>query len=161
MWGTERFLPETTRMVVIDIKDINSTYIQSGWGQAGDKVRLFMSDAAYEKALEEVNAGHISISGQAKVHFLGGRLSFDKPLPESVEYQQIEQSIKKYGFAPNKKLINDISALNNLCGQKHSLEDICHLAKNPSGSLEERGLVKGIAEEFKKQELIKIQVAEV
>lgn len=66
----ERFDPDTRHMIVFDVLSHESPM---GW--KGEKMRLFLTDAGYSKALENQEKGHIKIRNHAKV--LSGDLHYD------------------------------------------------------------------------------------
>ena len=66
----ERFDPDTRHMIVFDVLSHESPM---GW--KGEKMRLFLTDAGYSKALENQEKGHIKIRSHAKV--LSGDLHYD------------------------------------------------------------------------------------
>ena len=66
----ERFDPETRHMIVFDVLSHDSPM---GW--KGEKMRLFLTEAGYGKALENQEEGHIKIRNHAKVR--SGHLSYD------------------------------------------------------------------------------------
>jgi hypothetical protein len=66
----ERFDPATRHMIVCDVLTHDSPV---GW--KGEKMRLFLTDAGYSKALENQEKGHIKIRNHAKV--LSGDLHYD------------------------------------------------------------------------------------
>ena len=66
----ERFDPATRHMIVFDVLTHDSPV---GW--KGEKMRLFLTDAGYSKALENQEQGHIKIRSHAKV--LSGDLHYD------------------------------------------------------------------------------------
>ena len=68
----ERFDPATRHMIVFDVLTNDSPV---GW--KGEKMRLFLTDAGYSKALENQENGHIKIRSHAKV--LSGDLHHDHP----------------------------------------------------------------------------------
>ena len=67
----ERFAPDTRHMIVFDVLSHESPM---GW--KGEKMRLFLTEAGYEKALENQEKGFIKIKNHAKV--LGGDLLYDR-----------------------------------------------------------------------------------
>ena len=66
----ERFDPATRHMIVFDVLTHDSPV---GW--KGEKMRLFLTDAGYSKALDNQEKGHIKIRSHAKV--LSGDLHYD------------------------------------------------------------------------------------
>ena len=66
----ERFDPATRHMIVFDVLTHDSPV---GW--KGEKMRLFLTDTGYSKALENQEKGHIKIRNHAKV--LSGDLHYD------------------------------------------------------------------------------------
>lgn len=67
----ERFDPEVRHMIVFDVLSGESTV-----GDKGDKMRLFLTDEGYRKALENQDKGHIKIRNHAKV--ADGHLRYDR-----------------------------------------------------------------------------------
>ena len=67
----ERFDPDTRHMIVFDVLSHESPM---GW--KGEKMRLFLTDTGYSKALENQEKGHIKIRSHAKV--LSGNLRYDR-----------------------------------------------------------------------------------
>lgn len=67
----ERFDSEVRHMIVFDVLSWDSTI-----GDKGDKMRLFLTEAGYQKALENQEKGHIKIRNHAKV--VGGHLHYDR-----------------------------------------------------------------------------------
>ena len=66
----ERFDPQVRHMVVFDVLSFESPV-----GYKGDKMRLFLTDEGYQKALENQERGFIKIKNHAKVH--NGYLNYD------------------------------------------------------------------------------------
>ncbi len=66
----ERFDPDTRHMIVFDVLSHESPM---GW--KGEKMRLFLTEAGYGKALENQDKGFIKIRNHAKV--LSGNLRYD------------------------------------------------------------------------------------
>lgn len=66
----ERFDPATRHMIVFDVLSHESPV---GW--KGEKMRLFLTEAGYGKALENQDKGFIKIRNHAKVH--SGHLRYD------------------------------------------------------------------------------------
>ena len=67
----ERFAPDTRHMIVFDVLSHDSPM---GW--KGEKMRLFLTEAGYGKALENQEKGFIKIRNHAKVR--GGDLLYDR-----------------------------------------------------------------------------------
>ncbi len=67
----ERFDQNTRHMIVFDVLSHESPM---GW--KGEKMRLFLTEAGYRKALENQDKGFIKIRNHAKVH--GGNLTYDR-----------------------------------------------------------------------------------
>ena len=67
----ERFTPETRHMIVPDVLSNDSPV-----GRKGEKMRLFLTEAGYSRALESQKKGHIKIRSHAKV--LSGNLRYDR-----------------------------------------------------------------------------------
>ncbi len=66
----ERFDPQVRHMVVFDVLSFESPV-----GDKGDKMRLFLTDEGYRKAMENQERGFIKIQNHAKVH--NGYLNYD------------------------------------------------------------------------------------
>ena len=66
----ERFDPDTRHMIVFDVLSHESPM---GW--KGEKMRLFLTDTGYSKALENQDKGFIKIRNHAKVR--SGHLHYD------------------------------------------------------------------------------------
>ena len=66
----ERFDPATRHMIVFDVLTHDSPV---GW--KGEKMRLFLTEAGYGKALENQDKGFIKIKNHAKV--IAGNLRYD------------------------------------------------------------------------------------
>ena len=66
----ERFDPDTRHMIVFDVLSH-----ESPMGYKGDKMRLFLTEAGYGKALENQDKGFIKIKNHAKV--IAGNLRYD------------------------------------------------------------------------------------
>ena len=66
----ERFDPQVRHMVVFDVLSFESPV-----GYKGDKMRLFLTDEGYQKALENQERGFIKLKNHAKVH--NGYLNYD------------------------------------------------------------------------------------
>lgn len=66
----ERFDPKTRHMIVFEVLTHTSPA-----GFKGDKMRLFLSDAGYKRALESEKKGEIKIKNHAAVR--GGELRYD------------------------------------------------------------------------------------
>ena len=68
----ERFDPEVTHMIVFDVLSGESSI-----GDKGDRMRLFLTEAGYKKALENQDKSFIQILNHAKV--VQGHLQYDRP----------------------------------------------------------------------------------
>ena len=68
----ERFDPEVTHMIVFDVLSGESPV-----GDKGHRMRLFLTEAGYEKALENQDKAFIQILNHAKV--VQGHLQYDRP----------------------------------------------------------------------------------
>ena len=66
----ERFDPDTRHMIVFDVLSH-----ESPMGYKGDKMRLFLTEARYGKAMENQDKGFIKIKNHAKV--IAGNLRYD------------------------------------------------------------------------------------
>ena len=66
----ERFDPEVTHMIVFDVLSGESSI-----GDKGDRMRLFLTEAGYKKALENQDKSFIQILNHAKV--VQGHLRYD------------------------------------------------------------------------------------
>ena len=53
----ERFMQDTRHMIIFEVLD-NSSRV----GSAGETWRMYLSDAAYNQAIEQEQAGHIRIT---------------------------------------------------------------------------------------------------
>ena len=67
----ERFDPEVTHMIVFDVLSTESPV-----GDKGERMRLFLTEAGYKKALENQSRSFIRILNHAKV--LQGHLRYDQ-----------------------------------------------------------------------------------
>lgn len=70
--GLERFSPETKHMIVFQVISHNSPV-----GSKGEKMRLFLSDTGYQKALKSQQNQDIVILEHAQV--ISGNLRYDEP----------------------------------------------------------------------------------
>ena len=68
----ERFDPEVAHMIVFDVLSRESHI-----GDKGDRMRLFLTEAGYNKALEDQGRSFIQILNHAKVS--QGHLQYDRP----------------------------------------------------------------------------------
>lgn len=68
----ERFDPEVAHMIVFDVLSRESHI-----GDKGDRMRLFLTEAGYKKALEDQSRSFIQILNHAKVS--QGHLRYDQP----------------------------------------------------------------------------------
>ncbi len=68
----ERFDPEVKHMIVFDVLSDKSSI-----GDKGSRMRLFLTDEGYRKALENQKQQYIHIRNHAKV--MGGNLRYDYP----------------------------------------------------------------------------------
>ena len=68
----ERFDPEVMHMIVFDVLSRESHI-----GDKGDRMRLFLTEAGYKKALEDQGRSFIQILNHAKVS--QGHLRYDQP----------------------------------------------------------------------------------
>ena len=67
----ERFDPEVRHMIVFDVLSYDSPV-----GDRGDKMRLFLTDAGYQKFLDSQERGEVKLKNHAKVS--GGHLHYDR-----------------------------------------------------------------------------------
>ena len=67
----ERFDPEVTHMIVFDVLSDEASI-----GDKGDRMRLFLTEAGYKKALENQDKAFIQILNHAKV--VQGHLQYDR-----------------------------------------------------------------------------------
>lgn len=67
----ERFDPEVKHMIVFDVLSYDSPV-----GDKGDKMRLFLTDAGYQKFLDSQERGEVKLKNHAKVS--GGNLYYDR-----------------------------------------------------------------------------------
>ena len=68
----QRFAEETRHMIIFDVLTDDSPV---GW--KGERTRLFLTEAGYQKSLENQEMGHIKILSHAKVR--KGHLYYDRP----------------------------------------------------------------------------------
>ena len=66
----ERFAEDTRHMIIFDVLTNDSPV---GW--KGERTRLFLTEAGYQKSLENQEKGHIKILSHAKVR--NGELFYD------------------------------------------------------------------------------------
>lgn len=69
--GLERFDPEVKHMIVFDVLSYDSPV-----GDKGDRMRLFLTEAAYQKFLGSQERGEVKLRNHAKVS--GGHLHYDR-----------------------------------------------------------------------------------
>lgn len=67
----ERFADDTRHMIIFDVLTNDSPV---GW--KGERTRLFLTEAGYQKSLENQEKGHIKILSHAKVR--QGHLYYDR-----------------------------------------------------------------------------------
>ena len=67
----QRFADDTRHMIIFDVLSNNSPV---GW--KGERTRLYLTQAGYEKALDNQDKGHIKIVSHAKVS--RGNLFYDQ-----------------------------------------------------------------------------------
>ncbi len=67
----ERFDPEVRHMIVFDVLSGDSPV-----GDKGDRMRLFLTDAGYQKFLDSQERGEVKLKNHAKVS--GGHLHYDR-----------------------------------------------------------------------------------
>lgn len=67
----ERFDPEVKHMIVFDVLSYDSPV-----GDKGDRMRLFLTEAAYRKFLDSQERGEVKLKNHAKVS--GGNLYYDR-----------------------------------------------------------------------------------
>lgn len=70
--GLERFSENTKHMIVFDVLSHSSPV-----GNKGERMRLFLGDAGYQKALESQSRGECKILKHAKVS--KGDIFYDRP----------------------------------------------------------------------------------
>ena len=68
----ERFDPEVTHMIVFDVLSGEASI-----GDKGNRMRLFLTESGYKKALENQDKAFIQILNHAKV--VQGHLQYDRP----------------------------------------------------------------------------------
>ena len=68
----QRFAEETRHMIIFDVLTDDSPV---GW--KGERTRLFLTEAGYQKSQENQEKGHIKILSHAKVR--KGHLYYDRP----------------------------------------------------------------------------------
>lgn len=71
----ERFAEHTSHMIVFDVLSHSSPV-----GNKGERMRLFLSDAGYQKALESQSCGECKILRHANVY--KGDICYDRPKEE-------------------------------------------------------------------------------
>ena len=67
----ERFDPEVKHMIVFEVLSPDSPV-----GDKGDRMRLFLTDAGYQKFLDSQKRGEVKLKNHAKVS--GGHLHYDR-----------------------------------------------------------------------------------
>ena len=67
----ERFDPDTRHMIVFDVLSGDAPV-----GDKGDKMRLFLTDAGYQKFLDSQDRGEVKLKNHAKVSC--GHLHYDR-----------------------------------------------------------------------------------
>lgn len=67
----ERFDPDVHHMIVFEVLSY-----ESPMGSKGDRMRLFLTDEGYRKALDNQEQGHLKIKNHAKV--VSGHLHYDR-----------------------------------------------------------------------------------
>ena len=67
----KRFDPEVRHMIVFDVLSYDAPV-----GDKGDKMRLFLTDAGYQKFLDSQERGEVKLKNHAKVS--GGNLYYDR-----------------------------------------------------------------------------------
>ena len=68
----ERFDPEVTHMIVFDVLSSEASI-----GDKGNRMRLFLTESGYKKALENLDKAFIQILNHAKV--VQGHLQYERP----------------------------------------------------------------------------------
>lgn len=69
--GLERFAPDTKHMIILDVLSN-----ESPMGYKGDRLRLFLTEQGYQKALASQDKGFVKIKNHAKV--TNGHLHYDR-----------------------------------------------------------------------------------
>ena len=69
--GLERFAPDTKHMIILDVLSN-----ESPMGYKGDRLRLFLTEQGYQKALASQDKGFVKIKNHAKV--INGHLHYDR-----------------------------------------------------------------------------------
>ena len=69
--GLERFDPDVKHMIVFDVLSYDAPV-----GDKGDKMRLFLTEPAYQKFLASQERGEVKLKNHAKVS--GGHLYYDR-----------------------------------------------------------------------------------
>lgn len=79
-----------------------------------------------------------------------------------IGFRSIEQEITKEGFIPNKKLVLNMDKLNRITKTHHSVRDISMIFNNKSYEQypDAQALVDMVGEQFKNQELQKVEIFE-
>ena len=103
----ERFDPEVKHMIVFDVLSYDSPV-----GDKGDKMRLFLTDAGYQKFLESQERGEVKLKNHAKVS--------DGKLPRRAEPKMIRLDEKQYRAV---KKMTRAACANNDCGNCLLLDD--------------------------------------
>ena len=69
--GLERFAPDTKHMIILDVLSN-----ESPMGYKGDRLRLFLTEQGYQKALASQDKRFVKIKNHAKV--INGHLHYDR-----------------------------------------------------------------------------------
>lgn len=69
--GLGRFAPDTKHMIILDVLSN-----ESPMGYKGDRLRLFLTEQGYQKALASQDKGFVKIKNHAKV--INGHLHYDR-----------------------------------------------------------------------------------
>lgn len=75
MMAPERFEPDVKHMIIFDVL---SSY--SPVGDKGDRMRLFLTDAGYQKFLDSQKRGEVKLKNHARV--AAGNLYYDRKAQE-------------------------------------------------------------------------------
>ena len=82
----ERFAEDTRHMIIFDVLTHDSPV---GW--KGERTRLFLTEAGYQKSLENQEKGHIKIPSHAQVR--QGHLYYDPPEPPHGKEPRLEKNL--------------------------------------------------------------------
>lgn len=113
----ERFDPDVRHMIVFDVLSYDSPV-----GDKGDRMRLFLTDAGYQKFLESQERGEVKLKNHAKVsdghlHYRESLMSKDKEslIEKAAEITAMQEA---YSYLTTKfefgdEMLDDVLALEN------------------------------------------------